>query len=68
VAKAHTEKFARTLGVPLGKSFKLYPNHGNIGPAGVPIAFSKLVGSGTLKKGDRIALMGIGSGIKCSMA
>ncbi len=43
-------------------------DHGNIGPAGVPIAFSKLVASNTLKDGDRIALMGIGSGINCSMA
>ena len=68
VGKAHTERFARTLGVPLGKIFKLYPDHGNIGPAGVPIAFSKLVASNTLKHGDRIALMGIGSGINCSMA
>ena len=68
VGKAHTEKFARTLGVPLSKIFRLYPKHGNIGPAGVPIALSKLVASGTLKDGDRIALMGIGSGINCSMA
>ena len=68
VGKAHTEKFARTLGVPLSKIFQLYPDHGNIGPAGVPIAFSKLVASGTLKAGDRIAFMGIGSGINCSMA
>jgi 3-oxoacyl-[acyl-carrier-protein] synthase-3 len=68
VGKAHTEKFARTLGVPLSKIFRLYPNHGNIGPAGVPIALSKLVASGTLKDGNRIALMGIGSGINCSMA
>ena len=68
VGKAHTEKFARTLAIPLSKIFRLYPNHGNIGPAGVPIALSKLVASGTLKEGDRIALMGIGSGINCSMA
>jgi 3-oxoacyl-[acyl-carrier-protein] synthase-3 len=68
VGKAHTEKFARTLGVPLSKIFRLYPNHGNIGPAGVPIAFSKLVASDTLTEGDRIAFMGIGSGINCSMA
>jgi 3-oxoacyl-[acyl-carrier-protein] synthase-3 len=68
VGKAHTEKFARTLGVPLNKIFKLYPDHGNIGPAGVPIAFSKLVESDILEDGDRIALMGIGSGINCSMA
>ena len=68
VGKAHTEKFARTLAIPLSKIFRLYPNHGNIGPAGVPIALSKLAASGKLKVGDRIALMGIGSGINCSMA
>ena len=68
VGKAHTEKFARKLAIPLGKIFRLYPNHGNIGPAGVPIALSKLVASGSLKQGYRIALMGIGSGINCSMA
>ena len=40
----------------------------NIGPAGVPIALSKLVESGRLESGDRVALMGIGSGINCSMS
>jgi 3-oxoacyl-[acyl-carrier-protein] synthase-3 len=68
VGKAHTEKFARSLGIDLRKIFKLYPNHGNIGPAGVPIALSKLVEAGRVKAGDRVALMGIGSGINCSMA
>jgi 3-oxoacyl-[acyl-carrier-protein] synthase-3 len=68
VGKAHTEKFARTLGIDLRKIFRLYPHHGNIGPAGVPIALSKLVEAGKVSSGDRIALMGIGSGINCSMA
>jgi len=68
VGKAHTERFARTLGIDLSKVFRLYPNHGNIGPAGVPIVLSKLVEQGKLAAGDRIALMGIGSGINCTMA
>lgn len=68
VGKAHTERFARTLGIDLSKIFRLYPNHGNIGPAGVPIVLSKLIEQGRLKTGDRIALMGIGSGINCTMA
>jgi len=68
VGKAHTERFARTLGIDLGKIFRLYPNHGNIGPAGVPIVLSKLIEAGRLHAGDRIALMGIGSGINCTMA
>ncbi|RLB37060.1 MAG: 3-oxoacyl-ACP synthase III [Deltaproteobacteria bacterium] len=68
VGKAHTERFARTLGIDLAKIFRLYPNHGNIGPAGVPIVLSKLIEEGKLSPGDRIALMGIGSGINCTMS
>ncbi|MCU0305698.1 MAG: 3-oxoacyl-ACP synthase III [Thermoanaerobaculales bacterium] len=68
VGKAHTERFARTLGIDLAKIFRLYPDHGNIGPAGVPIVLSKLVEGNRLAAGDRIALMGIGSGINCTMS
>jgi 3-oxoacyl-[acyl-carrier-protein] synthase III len=68
VGRAHTEKFARILGIDLKKIFRLYPKHGNIGPAGVPIVLSKLQEAGRLLPGQRIALMGIGSGINCSMA
>jgi len=34
----------------------------------VPIVLSKLRQLGKLKKGDRVALMGIGSGLNCTMA
>lgn len=68
VGKSHTELFARTLGIDLNKIFRLYPRHGNIGPAGVPIVLSKLVEAGRLSPGQRVALMGIGSGINCTMA
>lgn len=68
VGKSHTETFARILGLDLAKVFRLYPQHGNIGPAGVPIVLSKLNEEGRLSPGDRIALMGIGSGINCTMA
>jgi 3-oxoacyl-[acyl-carrier-protein] synthase-3 len=41
---------------------------GNIGPASVPIVLAKAVQLGKVKAGDRIALLGIGSGLNCSMA
>jgi 3-oxoacyl-[acyl-carrier-protein] synthase-3 len=41
---------------------------GNIGPASVPIVLAKVVEAGKLKAGDRVALLGIGSGLNCSMA
>ena len=54
--------------VRVGKIFRLYPSFGNVGPAGVPMALSKLDASGQLARGQRVALVGIGSGINCTMA
>jgi 3-oxoacyl-[acyl-carrier-protein] synthase-3 len=68
VSKAHTEGFAGILGLDLDKVYRLYPEFGNIGPAGVPIVLSKLDKEGMLEKGHRVALMGIGSGLNCTMA
>ena len=68
VSKVHTEQFAGILGIDLQKVFRLYPDFGNIGPAGVPIALSKLAETGQLVRGQRVAILGIGSGINCTMA
>ena len=68
VSKVHTEQLAGILGIDVTKIFRLYPEFGNIGPAGVPIALSKLEDSGRLERGQRVALLGIGSGINCTMA
>ena len=68
VSKIHTEKFCEIVGLDVDDVFRLYPNFANIGPAGVPIVLSKLNDEGRLKSGDRIALMGIGSGLNCTMA
>ena len=68
VSKVHTEQLAGILGIDLAKIFRLYPEFGNVGPAGVPIALSKIAESGRLERGQRVALMGIGSGINCTMA
>jgi len=68
VSKVHTEQLAGVLGIDVTKIFRLYPDFGNIGPAGVPIALSKLEDSGRLERGQRVALLGIGSGINCTMA
>jgi len=68
VSKVHTEQLAMTLGLPLDKVFRLYPEYGNIGPASVAIVLSKALEAGRVKSGDRVALMGIGSGLNCTMA
>jgi 3-oxoacyl-[acyl-carrier-protein] synthase-3 len=68
VSKPHTEKLSELLGLDVSKIYRLYPEYGNIGPAGVPIVLSKLASEGKLAAGQRIALMGIGSGLNCTMA
>ena len=68
VSKAHTNAFLKAFSIDPTKVMTIFGEHGNIGPASVPIVLSKLREMGTLKKGNRIALLGIGSGLNCSMA
>lgn len=68
VSQVHTAAFVKAFGIDPKKVLTIFGEHGNIGPASVPIVLSKLKELGRLKKGDRIALLGIGSGLNCSMA
>jgi 3-oxoacyl-[acyl-carrier-protein] synthase-3 len=68
VSQPHTAAFIKNFGIDPKKVMTIFGEHGNIGPASVPIVLSKLKELGRLKKGDRIALLGIGSGLNCSMA
>jgi 3-oxoacyl-[acyl-carrier-protein] synthase-3 len=68
VSRVHTDGLVGRLGIDPGKVLAVYPEHGNIGPAAVPVVLSKLAGAGRLRPGTRVALMGIGSGLNCSMA
>jgi acyl-CoA:acyl-CoA alkyltransferase len=68
VSKGHAEKFAAILGLDMAKIYRLYPTYGNVGPAGIAIVLSKLEQQGSLGVGNRVAMMGIGSGINCTMA
>jgi 3-oxoacyl-[acyl-carrier-protein] synthase-3 len=56
------------LGIPADKVMTLFEHFGNLGPASVPTVLSKLRDAGRLAKGQRLALMGIGSGLNCTMA
>lgn len=68
VSQVHTAAFIKAFGIDPKKVMTIFGEHGNIGPASVPIVLSKLREMGRLKKGDRVALLGIGSGLNCSMA
>jgi 3-oxoacyl-[acyl-carrier-protein] synthase-3 len=67
VSASHTIKLAEALGLDPAKIHAIYPEYGNIGPAAVPITLAKAEEAGRLERGDRVALMGIGSGLNCSM-
>ena len=68
VSRVHTEELIRMIGIPPSKVLTVFPEFGNIGPASVPFALSKLKQLGRLTKGKRVALFGIGSGLNCSLA
>ena len=68
ISKVHTAALIDLLGIDPKKVMAIFPEHGNIGPASVPVALSKLNEMGRLEKGKRVALLGIGSGLNCSMA
>jgi 3-oxoacyl-[acyl-carrier-protein] synthase-3 len=67
VSATHTNTLAAQLGLSREKIFTIFEEFGNIGPAGVPTVLAKTVEAGRVKKGDRVALLGIGSGLNCSM-
>lgn len=67
VGETHLRKLAEALGLPQERIFKTYPEYGNVGPASIPLTLAKAAEAGLLPDGERVALMGIGSGINCAM-
>ena len=67
VSAVHTAKLIELLGLDDQKVFKTFPEYGNVGPAAIPITLSKALEANRIDKGDRVALMGIGSGLNCAM-
>jgi len=67
VSAVHTAKLIALLGLDDRKVFITFPEYGNVGPAAIPITLSKALEADRINKGDRIALMGIGSGLNCTM-
>ncbi len=51
VSRVHTDALVKTVGIDPRKVFTIFREHGNIGPASVPIVLSKLKEMGRLRKG-----------------
>ncbi len=61
VSKVHMAAICRALGIDPALAPSTFPNRGNIGPAAVPSTLA--MEADTLHPGQRVLLMGIGSGL-----
>jgi 3-oxoacyl-[acyl-carrier-protein] synthase-3 len=66
VSKVHNEQLCELLEVDLSRVPLTYPLFGNMGPAAVPYTLSTIADE--LQVGERVLLMGIGSGLNCAAA
>ncbi|MEI7858930.1 MAG: 3-oxoacyl-ACP synthase III [Acidimicrobiales bacterium] len=64
VSAVHTRKLCELLGVDMSLVPLTYPNFGNMGPAAVPYTLSTVADQ--ITPGERVLLMGIGSGLNCA--
>lgn len=67
VGKAHHEAILRHLGVPFEQAPTVFSWLGNIGSCGVPATSILARDQGRLRPGDTLAMLGIGSGLSCTM-
>jgi 3-oxoacyl-[acyl-carrier-protein] synthase-3 len=65
VSSVHTDAIVKAAGLDRDRIPLTYPKYGNVGPASIPITLAEE--QDTLKRGDRVLLMGVGSGLNTSM-
>ena len=67
VGAAHRDTVLKTLGIDLEKDFSTYAYLGNIGTVSLPLTAALAEDREFLQPGDRVAFLGIGSGLNCMM-
>jgi 3-oxoacyl-[acyl-carrier-protein] synthase-3 len=67
VGSAHRRLLLDSLQIPLERDFATFPWLGNTGSVALPTTLAIGCQSGQVARGDRLALLGIGSGINCLM-
>lgn len=67
VGSTHRRKLYEALGLELTKDFSTFETLGNTGSVALPVTLTAAVEAGAVKAGDRVALLGIGSGLNCLM-
>lgn len=67
VGKMHQNALYDALDIDKSKDFSTYPTLGNMGSAALPGTLAQGCAKGCFQKGDKVALLGIGSGISSVM-
>ena len=68
VGKAHRKLLLQSLDVPESKDYPVVEYMGNTGAVALPTALVLALENGHVATGEKIALLGIGSGLNCMMA
>lgn len=66
VSQVHTRAMAQALGIDIARVPLTFPTRGNMGPAAVP--FTLAMQAESLGAGDRVLLVGVGSGLNACFA
>lgn len=67
VGAAHRRLLLETLGIDGERDYPTVDRLGNIGSVSLPITFDLAQRAGHLQAGQRVAMLGIGSGLQCCM-
>jgi acyl-CoA:acyl-CoA alkyltransferase len=67
VGSVHRRKLYETLGLDLAKDHSTFATLGNTGSVALPATLADAVDAGAIQEGNRVALLGIGSGLNCLM-
>lgn len=67
VGVAHRVAMLTELGLPLDRDFQTFEMYGNTGSAALPLTLMKAAEADFFKSGDKVALLGIGSGLTSTM-
>lgn len=67
VGAGHRREVLAKLGIDEARDFSTFATLGNIGTVSVPLTAARAAEAGFLRPGDRVGLLGIGSGLNCLM-
>ena len=67
VGSGHQDAILKSLQLPKAKDYTTYRYLGNMGTAALPVTIAIAAERGILQSGQKVALLGIGSGLTCLM-